>query len=78
MMLLGTEVFLNKVTSAFINEWPGGMVYVLIENLKKQYQPKVRVAGMEMKRKMHAIKMGKKTKPSKLFEQIKSTKNQYA
>eukprot|EP00957_Ditylum_brightwellii_P059239 4496835-Ditylum_brightwellii.AAC.1 len=77
-MALGTEALLNKVTSATTNEWPGGLAYVLIENLKRQYQPKDRVAGVEMKHKMHAIKMGKKTKPSKLFEQIKSIKNQYA
>eukprot|EP00957_Ditylum_brightwellii_P156888 11940564-Ditylum_brightwellii.AAC.1 len=54
------------------------MAYVLIDNLKKQYQPKDRVAGVEIKQKMNAIKMGKKTKPSQLFEQIKSIENQYA
>eukprot|EP00957_Ditylum_brightwellii_P115681 8823597-Ditylum_brightwellii.AAC.1 len=74
-MALGTEAFLNKVSSAITNKWPGGLIYVLIDNLKKQYHPKDRVAGVEMKQKMNAIKMGKKTKPSKLFEQIKSIEN---
>eukprot|EP00957_Ditylum_brightwellii_P115682 8823598-Ditylum_brightwellii.AAC.1 len=74
-MALGTEALLNKITSAISNEWPGGLAYMLIDNPKKQYQPKDRVAGVEMKQKMNAIKMGKKTKLSKLFEQIKSIEN---
>ena len=51
-MALGTEALLNKVQSVCDDDWPGGLAYKLIEKLREQYQPKDRVAAVEMKRKM--------------------------
>jgi hypothetical protein len=77
-MALGTESLLNKVSAVCDEQWPGGLAWKLVDKLKEQYQPKDRVAGVEMKRKLNAVSMKKKDKPSKLFDQIKSIENQYS
>eukprot|EP00957_Ditylum_brightwellii_P165377 12591837-Ditylum_brightwellii.AAC.1 len=74
-MALGTETLLNMVNTVSDDNWPGGLAYKLIENLEQEYQSTDRVAGVEMKRKMSNIKMGKYDKPSMLIAQIKTIEN---
>eukprot|EP00957_Ditylum_brightwellii_P040889 3095481-Ditylum_brightwellii.AAC.1 len=63
MLALGTESFLNKVSTVCNDSWPGGLAYNLIENLKEEYQPEDRVAMIEMKKKTSKVNMGKYDNP---------------
>ena len=38
-MAFGTEALLNKIASACTTDWPGGLAYVLIEQLKNKSAP---------------------------------------
>ena len=77
-MALGTEALLNKVVSVSTTEWPGGLAYELIALLKEEYQPKDRIASVEMKQKLARVSMKSSDKPTVLFEQIKAIENQYS
>eukprot|EP00957_Ditylum_brightwellii_P160350 12206489-Ditylum_brightwellii.AAC.1 len=68
-MALGTEALLNKVISVSTDDWPGGLAHELIKLLLDEYQPKDRIASVEMKQKKS------NDKPYVLFEQIKAIEN---
>ena len=62
------EALLNKFNTMCTDEWPGGLAYKLVVLLKEEYQPKYRIAMVEMKQNVSAIKRIKYYKPENLSE----------
>ena len=52
-MAFGSEGLLNKIASVSTSEWPGGVAYRLVDQLKDDCVPNDQRAGVERTRKMN-------------------------
>ena len=74
-MAFRTDAMLNVIFRSMNKDWPGGLAYKVIEELKRQFQPEDIMCRVELRRSLNKIKMQKGSDPAKLFEQIYSIQN---
>lgn len=65
-MAFGSEGLLNKISSACTADWPGGLAWLLMENLRTRYAPNDRMTVVERTRKLNSLKMQENENPAKL------------
>ena len=76
MMAFSSEYLLNQIASACTTDWPGGLVFPLVDMIKDKCAPKDRMAGVERTRKLRQIALKSGMNPATLFEQIKAIDSQ--
>ena len=60
----------NMLTKAQPEEWPSGLASLVVQQLKKKYQPKDDISEVEMEMRLNNIKMKDNDDPSTLLQQI--------
>ena len=69
-MAFRTDGMLNVIFRSMNKDWPGGLAYKVIDELKRQFQPEDIMCRVELCRSLNKKKMQKGSDPAKLFEQI--------
>ena len=76
-MAFGTQQLLGLIYKAQTTAWPGGLAHLVVQGLKKKYQPVDMVSMVEMRQAMNGVSMKKDDDPSTLFEQISGIDNRF-
>ena len=76
-MAFNSEALINKIPTAETNDWPGGLVYKLMDTLKVRYAPNDQMTVVEQTQKLNNLEMTAGKNPANLFEGIKTIDNQY-
>ena len=76
-LAFNTEDLMRKIESAKMLECPGGLAYLVANELTRDFRLKETISRVEMGMAMSKIKMGAKVDPKKLKERLRAVENRY-
>ena len=71
-MAFTSEGSMGLIYKAMTPDWPGGLAYLVVEQLFKKYQPQDTVTRVELRQMLSKVRMKKGVDPATLFEQLAS------
>jgi Reverse transcriptase (RNA-dependent DNA polymerase) len=76
-MAFTREGIMRMVSKAKTKEWPEGVAYLIVKELKRKYRPNDIISKVELRQRLNQVSMKKGSDPSILFETLAAIEDQY-